>query len=155
VKPTKSKHKYLTFEALWFKETTFVATLTLGSRPKQGLVRAQAKREARECGKVWEWIVTLPSEFPFWELDSRWTPESLKSDWRGQNPSHWGVFYIIGNLLKPKCLKGVRMTHLDIWNASYGQKKGQEPNCYDPILRECEDETHIPELGTWESSGTP
>jgi hypothetical protein len=24
-----------------------------------------------------------------------------------------------------------------------------------PILRECEDETHIPEMGTWESSGTP
>ncbi len=24
-----------------------------------------------------------------------------------------------------------------------------------PILRECEDEIHIPEMGTWESSGTP
>jgi hypothetical protein len=27
--------------------------------------------------------------------------------------------------------------------------------CRNPILRECEDETHIPEMGTWESSGTP
>jgi len=27
--------------------------------------------------------------------------------------------------------------------------------CHNPTLRECEDETHIPEMGTWESSGTP
>jgi hypothetical protein len=26
--------------------------------------------------------------------------------------------------------------------------------CRNPILRECEDETHTPEMGTWESSGT-
>jgi hypothetical protein len=24
-----------------------------------------------------------------------------------------------------------------------------------PTLRKCEDETHTPEMGTWESSGTP
>jgi len=28
--------------------------------------------------------------------------------------------------LKLRCLKQARMTHLDIWNTSYGQKKGQE-----------------------------
>jgi hypothetical protein len=28
-------------------------------------------------------------------------------------------------------------------------------NCYNPTLRECEDETHTPEMRTWESSGTP
>jgi hypothetical protein len=27
--------------------------------------------------------------------------------------------------------------------------------CHNPTLRECEDETHTPEMGTWESSGTP
>jgi len=27
--------------------------------------------------------------------------------------------------------------------------------CGNPTLRECEDETHTPELGTWESFGTP
>jgi len=27
--------------------------------------------------------------------------------------------------------------------------------CRNPTLRECEDETHIPKMGTWESSGTP
>jgi hypothetical protein len=30
-----------------------------------------------------------------------------------------------------------------------------EDNCHNPTLRECEDETHTPEMGTWESSGTP
>jgi hypothetical protein len=32
------------------------------------------------------------------------------------------------NLLKLKCLKWVHISHLDIWNTSYGQKKGQESN---------------------------
>ncbi len=27
--------------------------------------------------------------------------------------------------------------------------------CCNPILRECEDEIHTLEIGTWESSGTP
>jgi hypothetical protein len=40
-----------------------------------------------------------------------------------------GVFYIIGNLLERRCLKWVCIAHLDIWNTSYGQKKGQESNC--------------------------
>jgi len=40
----------------------------------------------------------------------------------------WGFFYIIENLLKHRCLKWDCMTHLDIWNTSYGQKKGQESN---------------------------
>jgi hypothetical protein len=40
-----------------------------------------------------------------------------------------GVIYIIGKLLKRKCLKWAHITHLDIWNTSYGQKKGLESNC--------------------------
>jgi hypothetical protein len=35
----------------------------------------------------------------------------------------WRVIYIIRKLLKRRCLKWVRITHLDIWNTSYGQKK--------------------------------
>ncbi len=27
--------------------------------------------------------------------------------------------------------------------------------CCNPTLRECEDKTHTPKMGTWESSGTP
>jgi hypothetical protein len=40
-----------------------------------------------------------------------------------------GVFYIIGKLLERRCLKWARIAHLDIWNTSYGQKKGRESNC--------------------------
>jgi len=40
----------------------------------------------------------------------------------------WKVIYIIANLLKFRCLKWAYMTHLDIWNTSYGQKKGGESN---------------------------
>ncbi len=36
--------------------------------------------------------------------------------------------YIIGKILEFKCLKWACMTHLDIWNTSYGQKKGQKSN---------------------------
>jgi len=63
--------------------TNIVATLALGSRPRQGLARLQAKKEAQESHimlpGVWEsvreWTLTLPSELPFWELESRWTLE--------------------------------------------------------------------------------
>jgi hypothetical protein len=77
---------------------------------------------------VREWTLTLPSELPLWELESQCTPKPLESDYKGQNPMDWGVIYIIENLLKLKCLKWARMTHLDISNTSYGQKKGRESN---------------------------
>jgi hypothetical protein len=57
--------------------------------------------------------------------------EILKSsefDCKGQNTLSWGVFYIIGKISKCRCPKWARMTHLDICNTSYGQKKGQELN---------------------------
>jgi hypothetical protein len=41
----------------------------------------------------------------------------------------YGVLYINEKLLKRKCLKWARIAHLDIWNTSYGQKKGRESNC--------------------------
>jgi hypothetical protein len=40
----------------------------------------------------------------------------------------WNVPYIIGKLLELTCLKWARITHLDIWNTSYDQKKGRESN---------------------------
>jgi hypothetical protein len=61
-------------------------------------------------------------------MESRWTFESSKGNYRGQNSMAWRVTYIIKNLLKFRCLKWARMTHLDIWNTSYGQKKGRESN---------------------------
>jgi hypothetical protein len=62
-------------------------------------------------------------------MESRWTPKTSKSDLRGQNSMVCGVLYIIGNLLERRCLKWTRIDHLDIWNTSYGQKKGRESNC--------------------------
>jgi hypothetical protein len=56
------------------------------------------------------------------------TPESSERDYRGQNSSTRTVPYIIGQLLKRICLKWACITHLDIWNTSYGQKKGQKSN---------------------------
>jgi hypothetical protein len=40
-----------------------------------------------------------------------------------------GVLYIIRKLLERRCLKWACIVHLDIWNTSYGQKKGWESNC--------------------------
>jgi hypothetical protein len=39
------------------------------------------------------------------------------------------VLYIIAKLLESRCLKWAHIAHLDIWNTSYDQKKGQESNC--------------------------
>jgi hypothetical protein len=35
------------------------------------------------------------------------------------------------------------------------KKKKKKQRCRNLTLRECEDETHTPEMGTWEFSGTP
>jgi len=55
--------------------------------------------------------------------------KTLEFDCRGQNTSHWGVLYIIEKLEKFRCRKWARMGHLDIWNTSYGKKKGRQSNC--------------------------
>jgi hypothetical protein len=66
-----------------------------------------------------------------WESSK--TPENSEFDCKGQNT----VVYITGKLLKCKCPKWARMTHLDIYNTSYGQKKGRESNWqFDPQPRE-------------------
>ncbi len=70
------------------------------------------------------WTPTLPGEFPFWELDFQWTPEFLEGNCRGQNSLDRRVFYIIWNLLKHKCLKWVRMTHLGYVKHKLWPKEG-------------------------------
>jgi hypothetical protein len=114
----------------------YVATLTLGLRPRQELARVRAKKETQESHlmlsgvqeNVREQTLTLPSELPLWELKSWWTFKFSESNCRGQNPLDWGVLYIIEKLLERRYLKWARMTHLDILNISYGQKKGRESN---------------------------
>jgi hypothetical protein len=63
------------------------------------------------------------------DLESFGTPENSKLDCRGQNTSHWGFLDIIGKVLKCRCPKWPRTSHLNICSPSYGQKKGQESNC--------------------------
>jgi hypothetical protein len=82
---------------------------------------------------VKEWTLTLPNELPFWELKSRWSLEFSEGDGKGQNSLNWKVSYIIVKLLEHRCLKWARMTHLDTWNASYDQKKGQEWFDFQPL----------------------
>jgi hypothetical protein len=74
---------------------------------------------------VRQWTLTLPSDFSSWELKSKWTPKFLENNFRGQNFMYWDVTYIIEKLLEPRYLKWACMTHLSIWNISYGQKKSQ------------------------------
>jgi hypothetical protein len=69
--------------------------------------------------------LTLP-KIGTWE--SSGTPKSSEFDCRGQNTSHCGVLYIIGKLAKFKCRQWACMGHLDIYNISYGKKKGRESN---------------------------
>jgi hypothetical protein len=61
-------------------------------------------------------------------LESSGTLENLEDDCRGQKILHWGVLYTVGKVLKCRCPKWPRMSHLDICSPSYGQKKGRESN---------------------------
>jgi hypothetical protein len=108
----------------------------LGSWPRQGLAKVQDKRKTREAHVIlpWmqesvrEWTFTLSRQLPLGELESRRTPESSRSNCRGQNPLVWKNIYINGKLFKCRCLKWACITHLDIRNTSYDQKKGRESN---------------------------
>jgi hypothetical protein len=77
---------------------------------------------------VREWTLTLPSELPLWELESQMESQIFRVRLQGLKPSIGRVIYIIGKLMKHKCLKWAHITHLDIWNTSYDQKKGRESN---------------------------
>jgi len=76
-----------------------------------------------------EWTLTLPRQLSLWEMESWWTPEISENNCKGQTSMYCGVLYIIGKLLKRRCLKWDRIAHSDIWKTSYGQKKGGESNC--------------------------
>jgi hypothetical protein len=83
---------------------------------------------SRECEKVWGNEPSHPKGVPLWELESRWTPKSSEGDCKGQNSMAWRFFYINGKFLKRRYLKWARIARLDMWNTSYGQKKGQKSN---------------------------
>jgi len=62
------------------------------------------------------------------DLKSSGTLENSELNCKGQNILHWGVLYINGKVLKCRCPKWPHMSHLDICNPSYGQKKGRKSN---------------------------
>jgi len=98
-----------------------VATLALGSRPRQGLVRVRDKREAwethltpRSVGECERMNPHTPKVTPTWGvgvlIDSRIFREQLQ----GSKPIKLRIFYIIGKQLKHRCFKWARITHLNI-----------------------------------------
>jgi hypothetical protein len=56
------------------------------------------------------------------------TPKNSKFDCTGHNTSPWTILHTVGKLLKYRCPKWPRMSHLDICSTSYGRKKGRESN---------------------------
>jgi hypothetical protein len=76
-------------------------------------------------GQAWGWSPTF-GKVGGWE--SFGTPECSELDSKAQNTSHWGVFGVIGKVLKRRYLKCPRIGDSDICNPSYGKKKGQESN---------------------------
>jgi hypothetical protein len=98
-----------------------------GPRGSPGVITYS--REFKEVrGSVRECALTLPRQLPFWERESRWTPETSECELKGQISMDCCALHIVGKLLKRRCLKWARIAHLDISNTSYGQKKGRESN---------------------------
>jgi hypothetical protein len=102
-----------------------IATLALGSRPRQRFVRAQAKSSVRECEDD-DSHSQMSSHF------GSWSPGGLPNLQRViaevKTPRIEEFFISLEKLLKCRCLKWARMTHLDIYNTSYSKKKGWESN---------------------------
>jgi hypothetical protein len=63
-----------------------------------------------------------------WDLGVLRDSQKFRTKLRGQNTLHWGVFYTVENVLKCRCPKWPRMSHLDICSTCYGWKKGRESN---------------------------
>jgi hypothetical protein len=87
--------------------------------------------KARACVATPLWrkceVATHTPENGTWE--SSGTPKNSEFNFRGQYTLPWGVLYTVGKVLKFRCRKWPRMSHLDICSISYGRKKGRESNC--------------------------
>jgi hypothetical protein len=62
------------------------------------------------------------------KLESSGTPKNSEHNCRGQISLHLNALGVIGKVLKCRCPKWPRMSHLDTCSPSYGQKKGRESN---------------------------
>ncbi len=111
-----------------------VATLALGLWGKQELAKLWAKSEVRESHlmllgvqkNVREWTLTLSSELPLLVLKSQMNFWIFKEQFQGTKLI--GLKRSIEKFLERRFLKWACMTHLNIWNTSYGQKKRQKSN---------------------------
>ncbi len=77
---------------------------------------------------LWPSVGVNPNTSKVGDLESSGTPECLELNKKAQNTSHWGVFSVIGKVLKRRYRKWPCIGHLDIFSPSYGQKKGRESN---------------------------
>jgi hypothetical protein len=124
------------YKDFWSLHIRCVATLALGSQPRQGIARLQAKRKTQESYHMLSGVQRVWGNEPshsqvnsnVGSWSPKWTPESSERNCKGQNSFPCRVLYIIRNILKHTCLKWACIAHLDIWNTSYGQKKGWESN---------------------------
>jgi hypothetical protein len=152
--PSFEIQRFLCLYFLLLNCSTFdVATLALGPRPRQGLAKVWAKSElgshiscfgsVKECEGMNpytpKWATNAAT--PLWDkcegeahtpksgkLESSGTLKNSELEFRGQISSHSSVFYVIQKVLKFRCPKWPRMSHLDICSPSCGQKKGRESN---------------------------
>jgi len=82
-----------------------VATLALGSRPRQRGCKVAGQEGSSGVmlpgvqENVREWTLTLPRELSHWELESRWIPRCLESNYRGQNPWKGTKYTIRGKVV--------------------------------------------------------
>jgi hypothetical protein len=75
-------------------------------------------------GRVWG-----QHSFLKWGLGSLLgLPKIQSSIAGGQSTFPWSFLHVIGKLLKCRCRKWSRMSHLDICSTTYGKKKGRESN---------------------------
>jgi hypothetical protein len=132
-KRKKECDKAVYFKRNLLKLKLYVVTLALGSQSKQGpyLQRCRPKVKieshisySREWRNVRKWTHILPSGLPLWELESRWTSESLEGDYRGQNSLDWKIPYTIRKLLRHKCLKWACMDHMGYLKHKLWSKEG-------------------------------
>ncbi len=63
-----------------------------------------------------------------WEVGVPRVSQRLRARIQGQNTSHSSVLYVIEKVLKCRCPKWPRVSHLDICSPTYGRKKGRESN---------------------------
>jgi hypothetical protein len=116
--------------------TPLVTTLALGSRPRQRVWRWRAKRETQESLPMLLGVQRMWGNEPshsqvnshVGSWSPKWTLGSSECNFKGKYSFYGKIIYIIGKLLKHKCLKWAHIAHLDIWNKSYEQKKGRESN---------------------------